>query len=360
MPQATHPLAYPSSTNFHPLATQFVISFSREVEDFPLNRYIQIVEAPAPAFLYHELDRDQAVRLRNLNDHVWADGADRPTGRDNQFAFREVPATTVRYDWYSTMGNQALKMHQQQWKAKQVYLKGLASEAMTGRTLNVVTMLDTVGNWPTTNVADVNTLNDGAGQWHLASDDPADVRYNAIKKGIMAAVTRVFLQTNSRVKFRDLRLLLHPEAATAMANTAEIHNYLKYSEATKQVSGDEENYNERWGLPKRLYGVEVVVEDSIIVSDLPTAGATSPGASTARAFIKGKTSAILLSRPGGLDGQAGPSFSTAQWWWYDSLLKTFEEEDIKNQKVRWDITDQGTPVLAAGAAGYLVQGIVPA
>jgi len=355
MPQAFN---YPSSTNYHPLATQYVISYTREVADFPVNRYVQIVPAPGPVFYYHELDRDQAVRLRNINDHVWADGADRPKGGDNQFAFREQSATTVRYDWYAEMGNQALAQHQKQWQAKTVYLKGLASQAMTGRTYNVVTLLDTVGNWPTTNISDVNTLNGGAGQWHTASDDPTDANYNAIKKALMAAVSKVFLQTNSRVKFRDLRLLLHPDTATAMANTAEIHNYLKYANARKEIEGDEENYNERWGLPKRLYGIEIVVEDTMYISTPPSAAATS--ASTDRAFLKDKTKAQLISRPGGIDAEVGPSFSTVQLWWFQNNMTTFEYADPINEKTRWDITDQHVAVASAFASGYCISGVVPA
>lgn len=354
MPQA---FRYVSSTNFNPVATDYIISYCRNPSEFPVNRYVQLVQAPAPTFFYYTLERDPQIRLRNLASHVWADGADRPRGRDNQHAFKETQAFTVRYDYYSTIGHQALAAAKRHWDAKKVYLDDLASQAMTGRTYSVVTLLDTDSTWPSTNIADANTLNGGAGFWDEASDDPSKPQYNAIKKALSKATLEIFKQTNSKVKPRDLRLLLNPDSARRIGNTAELHNYMKYNgNIRERIEGDEDDINERYGLPKRLYGIEIIVEDSPIVNDLPTAGATSSG-STSRAFIKDPLKAQIISRPGKIDAQVGPSFSTIQVYWYEHQMQTTEFNDPKNLKIEMDVTDQFVAVVPAPESGFSITSI---
>lgn len=367
----TQAFRYISATGgYLPVASQYVVSYSRKKDRFPLARYTQYVEAPAPSFFYYELDRDQAVRVRDLALHLWADGAERPLRRDNQFGFRTKQAFCLRYDWNTSVGNVALEMAQKQWDAKKQHLEGLTSQAMTGRTLNVWQGLSTAGEpawggldqsstWPSTNVADVNTLNGGAGPWNTASADEANVSYMAIRRSLLEAANRIFLNTNGVVQWSDLRLVVSPNVAKAMSNTPEIREYWKYgpfAEKAIETSGSP-NYNAQYGLPPKLYGVEVVVEDSMYVSDPPSAGATT--ASTARSFIKSDANACLLSRPGAVDAQVGPSFSTYQFYWHGAqqlAVETFDEP--VDRLTRFHITDFYTPVPSALVTGFLITSVL--
>lgn len=355
----------PSPTNYHPVATNWVINFSRKKEDFALPRYCQLVEAPAPAFFYHEVERDQMIRIGHPGEKAWADGAKRPFRSDNQLAFREQREVCVRYDYSTSVGNITLEMHQKNWQIKQQYLAMLTSQAMTHRTYNVWQGLgtggwlglDTTSMWPSTSVADVNTTNQGAGQWDMASATPGDASYHAIRKSLLWCATQIFLNTNGRVKWDDLRLVIHPDTARAMSNTAEIREYYKYGGSTTAEAQDVKNYNEQYGLPKKLYGIEVVVEDSMMLTDKATAGPTS--ASTNRQFIKDKTKATILSRQGALDGVGGPSFSTFQLWWYGEQMTVEEFSDPIDRLTRMHITDYYTPVAPALVSGFQITGVVP-
>lgn len=359
-----------SATNgYHPVATNYVIQYARRKDAFKLPHYAQFVQAPAPSFFYYELDRDHAVRVTNgtTATDVWSDGALRPERRDNQPGFREIQSTCTRYNKMISVGNVALEMATKQWRAKQVYLNNLTSQAMTAKTWNVWrgvgtgtggwVGLDTSSLWPSTNIADVNTLNGGAGTWDEASADPSDSSYMAIRKALLAAATRIFQNTNGVVKWNDLRLVLHPDAARAMSNTSEIRDYYKYAGSyTRDAIEGPSNYNEEYGLPKKLYGIEVVVEDSMAVTDPPTAGATTM--STARTFIKNKTNAVILSRQGGIDAEAGPSFSTFQMWWYGEQMTIETFDDPKHRLTEFHIVEYYAPVAPALVSGFNILNVV--
>lgn len=352
---------YPSATDgFNPQASGFVIGYIRRPAMFPLNRYIQLVEAKAPTFFYYKLDRDQMVRQHAINEAVWKDGADRPARRDNLIPFVEKQAFTVRYDWNTVLGLQTIKAADSSLKLKENHLMMLSAQAMLARTYNVVNLLDTDANWPSTNIADANTLNDGAGYWHTASDDPADANYNAIKKSIQKAVNVIVAQTNGVVRARDLRLLVNPDLARLMSNSPEMHNYIRQTpDAVAKIEDDEDDYNERFGLPRRLYGVELVVEDTMYVNDLPNASLTDTTVSTARTFIKSPYKAQIISRPGKIDAPAGPSFSTVQLYWYEYQLAVEEFSDAKHKKLELHVVDQHTAVGPAFESGFSLTNVIP-
>ncbi len=352
----TQAFRYPGPLNgFMPANTGYIISYIRKKSEFPLNRYVQLVQADKPQFYYWQIDRDQPVRKRDINLHLWTDGMDRPIHNDNNLGFRTQPGTCIRYDFDTVLGNITIKTNE--WNAKQQHLNMLACQAMEYRTAQALSTLETVSNWGA-NTADANVLNGGAGTWDRASDEPSDANYNAIKKAMASAVIQIFSQTNGRVKYRDLQMIVSPNLAKAMANTAEIHNYLKYgSPGIKEIEGDEDNYNERFGLPSRLYGVRVIVEDTPFVQDLPVASQTT--GSTNRSFQKKDTTAIFASRPGGLDGNAGtPSFSTLQLYWYDRQMSAYEFDDTVNQKLQIHIEDFYCVLLPAPESGYLISNVL--
>jgi|ERR1700733_119456 len=354
-------------------ASRYVISYSRKKEEFPINRIIQMVEAKTPSFFYYKLDRDQAIRVTSLAGQLWADGAVRPSRRDNQFGFRETQAFCNRFEWGGIVGDIALKHADNTWNAKQVYLEGYTCQAMTGRTLNLwqggpgggaegTTTnwggLDNASTWPSTNVAAANDLNGGAGTWDKAGSDSGNPsNYMAIRKSIMSAMNVIFLQTNSRVRPRDLRLVVSPNLAKAMANSDEMRDAYKYGpKAQEYIEGNDANMNDRFGLPPTYAGVEIVVEDSPILQDLPAANQTV--SSTARTFIKNDSNAVIMSRPGKIDAQVGPSFSTVQMHWCEHQLKVEEFHEVKDAYTQFSLVDFYCIVGGALESGFDITGTI--
>jgi hypothetical protein len=331
-----------------------MISYIRNPKEFKLNKYVQYIETPVTVGLYARIDKDQPARVVSDADFVWADGADRPTGDWNQLRFEWVEFSVKRRDYPFRVGNIALAQAKNSWKPLEQHAGMAAMQAMINRTSRVISMLETSANW-SGNTDAVTNLNSGAGKWDSASDDPSSPQYNAIKRALLKAAERVNLATNSVVQPDDLVLLISPGLAQAIANTAEVHNYLKYGPFSKAQLEDTSNNNQRWGLPPSLYGFEVVVEDSSKVTSRPAADGTA--ATTGRTYIKGDTSAVMMSRKGGVNGIYGaPNFSTVQLYWHKWEMSVFTFDDPKNERTDGHVTDMFAEVLAAPETGYLITG----
>lgn len=346
-----------SSTNgFIPKATGQAISYIKKESKWPLKDYCQFIESPATQGVYAIIDRDSPVRVVTDSEFAFEDGAESPTTNYNGLAFAWVPFVVWRRAYASMLGWQAIDMAKDSWKPLQHLTGSLLSVAYTNRTNRVVTLLQNPANWGQ-NTADVNTLNNGAGTWDQASDDPASVHYNAIKKAILESVRQITLQTNGIVGMEDLRLLLSPGLAQAMANTAEIHNYLKNNSAASLPNLEgEKRFREKWGLPSMIAGLPIIIEDSVIVGDRPASGVgAGTNVSSNRTFIKSDTSAVILSRQGGIDGDYGsPSFSTLQLYWYEFAAAVYAFSEMENFRERVMVVDQFQEILAAPESGFLL------
>lgn len=358
-------LRYLSGSNgFVPAPTGQVIAFVRDVKKFKINQYVQYIPTPKSVGVYAVLDRDHPVRIVSDADFAWADGDDRPMGKANVGRFQWAEFATQRRDYPFTLGWKAQEQAEGSWKPFAYEAAAHASQAMTNRTQRVWTYLESTGNWGT-HYADANTLNGGAGLWEDASDDPNDPAYNAIRKTLLEAMRRIFLDTNSMVNWEDMRLVMNPDCAIAMASSAEFMNYLKQSPfAMAQVKGDVPNINQTWGLPEKYCGLNLVVEDGTIVTERPKASGTeasTSGTPAPRRFIKGKTSAAILSRPGGMDGDYGsPSWSTVQVYHYNGLLQVEAFDDPENRRTKGHVSEDFKEVVPATQAGFLITNVVSA
>lgn len=351
---------YLSPTNsFLPVATGQVISYIREPSEFALNRYVQNIQAPAPVFLWAKLDQDQPVRIVNEAMFAWEDGDKRPTGHHNLTSFEWVEGRCFRRDIPYTLGLQAVELARKHgaFDPEIVEAKSTASQAMTLRTNRIVQLLETASGWGD-NTADADVLNDGAGKWDTAGNDPNDLStYLAIKKSLLEAARRINLLTNGKVKPKDMRLVISPGLAMKMANTGEIHDYNKSQASSPQIQKDTlGNVNEQWGLPNKLYGFEIVVEDAVLVTNPVNADGTKASILTSqRTYVKSDDTAFLVSQPGGLDAPYGaPSFSTVQCYFYEYEMAVESRTDSWNKLIEGHVVEQFKEILAAPPTGFLI------
>jgi len=347
-------------------ATGQVISYIRDPKRYRLVDYVQMVRSPAPVGVYYKLDVDQPVRVESVDEDAWADGAMRPRNTHNQMRHDLVEFQCVRRNRGFEIGWQAIETAD--YKVLVAHSAMAQNQLMVARTQRVITLLETAGTWPgMTDTA--NNLNGGAGQWDLGSDDPTDANYLSIKKTLDAVAERIHLKTNGMVGDPEgdtkLCLIISPRAALKMSQSAEIHDYLKQSPfAMAQVKGAVPGQNAKWGLPDHLYGDwKIVVENAVRVSERPKASGAeasiTAGSPIPKRFVKGNDTAIVVSRPGGLDGQYGsPSFSTVQIYYYE------KEMDIETRDLPWDRLTEGAvsenvkEVVPAPQAGFLITDIL--
>ncbi len=346
-----------------PQATGQVIQYIRNVDEFRQNKYVQLIESPGVTGVYWVIDQDTPPRVVEDATFAWKDGADRPTGQWNQLSFATQGFQCQRRAIPWQLGEQAIEMAKDFWDVMATETASSSQQAMTLRTYRLMTLAQNAAVWGN-NTADAGTLNgQGAGgTWDKASSDSADTaHYNSIKKSLLAALTYIVLQTNAAIKVDNLRLIVSPELAELMANSSEISEYVKYGPYSKgNLEGSDEKFIERWGLPPRLYGLEVVVEDCVRVTDRPIAGKGTQGLQTTnRVYVKNINTAIIASRPGGLDGAPGSkSFSTFQIYWYQNLMNVEAFWSAEHRRVNGSVVEQFVEVLAATAAGFLISNVV--
>ncbi len=356
-------LVYLSPYNgYLPQATNQVIEYIRKPSEFAINRYAQFVEAPAPVFTWPYVDPDQAVRIVNEGEFAWEDGSPRPSGNANLTSYKWIAGRAFRRSYPWTLGDQAIGFTKKfsNLDPKVIQAGQVASQAMTNRTNRVVSLLETTANW-SGNTATAATLSGIAGgKWSTASDDPTSANFLTIRKSLLAAAKIVALGTNARVRIKNMKIVLSPGGAIAAADSAEIYNYIKYGQSggLPPQEGTDRNMSDDWGLPAKLYGFEIDVEDSPIVTVYANSSgsvASIVSGTGGRNWVKSDTTAFLVSRIGGIDGAYGaPSFSTVQVYFVGPQMALYEFHDTKSQRTEGYVDEQFLEVLAAPASGYLI------
>lgn len=351
-------MRYLSGTGVMPSASGQVIFYIRKPADFVINEYAQFIESPTTNGMYAFIDPDQPVRIVNEAEFAFEDGDARPEGNYNQLAFQWVPFRVYRRDYPFKLGDQAIELAKKFNKFDPVTQHSMmvASQAMTNRTNRVIKLMETVANWGA-NTADANVINGGYGNWKNASSDPTSPFFLAIKRSIGNAMKIINLNTNGRVRRRDMKLVISPGLAEFMADTSEVYDYVKFSTRAEAIqSGEGRDYSEDWGLPKKLYGVEVVVEETMLVNTYPIDPPTLASSTTGdRKYAKSDTSAVLVSRVGGIEGAYGsPSFSTIQIYFYGAPMQVYTFNDKENKRTKGHVEEAFIEVLAAPASGFLI------
>jgi hypothetical protein len=326
---------YVPSTNA--LATGALqVEFTRAVNTFPITKYAQIVPVNQMTGYYLRLDSDDNVRVTDVNEFAWPLGNDRPVGKTNQHDFVSFACARYAYPFY--IPNETVK--QAAWDVVAQHARAKAQLAMTARCIRTATALTTsatfnnVGNYYAT-----GTAISGAA-WTGSTT-------NIIQKGIQTALQRIALSTGGAVRGEtDIMLVISPTVANLLSQTQEVRDYVKNYPAALPFLQGADTFA-KYGLPPNLFGVQVVVDDSVKVT-------TKKGAaSTTRSFVYGN-SAVFVSRPGGLVGVEGStSFATCQIFAFEDM--TVENwDDPKDRRIEGRVIDNSTAEVVAPVSGVLV------
>lgn len=345
--------AYPGGTNTyvknHEATGNLVVSFSRNPSDFPLARYVQYRDVKKDAGYYLRIAAEQAARIvgSSLSEYVWPDGADRPRRNNGTEKFRFEDYRTERYDFDFQLGYKA--EGQADWNIKDSEAAFKAQQAMTGRTVAVANALQTTGNWDSSHRASVANIDGNAGTWELSTTSRTD-----IKRSLNYGHNIIRQHTLGVVKRKDLILVMNPVTAQRIGESQEVVDYLKGSpDALKGLTGELAEKYAELGMPARLYGVEIVIEDTVVVTS--ARGASSVTYSDAMA----DGNAFLVARPGGLVSKvgSGPSFATCMLFLYEEM--TVETRDDKdNRRIEGHVVDDYAVAMTAPVSGFFFQDVI--
>lgn len=347
------PMMYPGQSNTyvkdHQASNYLITQFSRNVKDFPLNRYVQYQEINKDTGYYLRLNVEQAGRLKdgNLNKYHWPDSADRPRNHDGTEKFNWVDFRAQRYDYGFLLGWKS--RDQAGFDLQDVELANQAQLAMTGRTRRIHEALETNALWDASHIKDVVTIPGNTGRWDQSTTGRSDIKrsinyaHDVIRKDTLAVIKRK----------DDMQLVMNPATAQRIGESQEmIAAFIQSRFAMAQFTGEETTYDD-YGLPAKLYGVDVVVEDTVMVTS------ARDSATVVRQDVCADGTVYLLSRPGGLVSKSnnGPNFSTVMSFLYEDMT-TETLDDTNNRRTEGHVVDDTAEELVAPVSGFKFTNVV--
>ena len=334
--------AQPSYTNvFVPEVTkQLVVDYSRNPKDFLVNMLATTTPVDKPIGYYLSISPDAQARSGGgRQSRLFADGAARPIQTDNKSEHEYIKYFCQRTAYTDPIGYQTAK--NATWDIKAQISRTLANKAMLDRAIEFYNILSTSGNYLSGHID--TATNWGGGQWSGAT---ASNRY--IQRSLMSAARRIIKSTvNGGVTLSDLFLVVSPTVADIMARSGEIADYIKESTAAPQYIEFKlwAEQNALYGLPQVLYGVKVVVDETI--KDPVKSGETS-----AKAFLPGDTSAFLITKKGGVkSSEIGTEFSSVHFFVEKEWeMRTEEFDEPITARTIQSVTDSWEAQMVAKAA----------
>jgi len=344
---------YPSPTNVavpdHAATNRLIIDFARNIAEFPVVQYTQIVPVQKVTGLYLRMTVEEAGRILNsdLSEFVWPDGQDAPIGLDDTESFTWETFRAERYLFRAAIGDRTRE--NASWDIINQHASIKARQAMTARTQKAVSKIFDTTLYPASHVIDVNST--FGAKWNAATT----TNY-VIRKSLNLAVRRIIDDTLGAVRPKDLILLMGDAVAAAVAESQEYADYLKGSPdalgALRYQFKDDSTLPNAFGLPKRLYGLQVVVDDTRKVTTKKKAGAPTI------APVLPSNMAAVITRVGAVEAPYSPvSFSTCIFFMKQEMgVETIYDQPNKRTLIR--VIEDYDVQLVAPATGVLLTNVL--
>lgn len=321
---------------------QLQVEFSRNPDSFAINRYCRVVPVTRAAGKYARINTNDAIRVTESAKYLWPDGTPRPHGETRRHEFADYACD--RYAYSFPLGEIAVA--DADFDIVASHARGSAVKAMTNRSLIAGDLIDNTSggldNDSATSVA--------GGKWDAAT---AANRY--IQLSIQSVSQTILKSTGGVVRPSEIVMVVNPDTALQMAASAEVTSLIEGSPAAYSFLTADEQFN-TYGLPSRMYGIQVVVEDAV-------RGTSQEGATEATAYVI-DDDAIFLSRPDALvspvNSNSATTMSTLTLFSYEDMTVEIKqgEQDNWDRRVQGSVVDNFDMVLTNTASGYLVTDVV--
>lgn len=300
-----------------------ITSFARDPKKFAVNKLPQRTPTDLLSGNWLQLRPEALARIfLDPNSVIWVDGQPAPTGNHNAQDFRAVPYNCERRALPDYIGWQTRE--QAVFPIQDTKLSALGHLMMTQRTQAFYNVALNTNNHLASHVKTATEWSNIGGTGGLWS--AGTITNPIIKRSLLNMANQIRTDTLNTVSYKDLTLVITPPAAIAMANSQEIHNYLAQSPyALAQIRGDVENQNGEWGLPTKLYDMELVIDGTLKTT---SPRMQVPGTAT---DILTDTTALVLTTPGAIKSnmtQVGSLFSSFHMFVYRGQEMVVKTQDF--------------------------------
>lgn len=299
-----------------------IISYARDPKKFAVNGLATRTPTNKENGNFLVLRPEAQARVGlDPNYYIWQDGQDFPKGNYNAQDFRAVPYQCIRRATPDYLGD--LTKEQAVWPIEATKLDNLAHIMMTLRATVYYTLMLNPLNYLSSHVKTAtqwSSLN-GATGGGWAQGTPENP---IIQRTMRNVANQIRQDTLAAVDYHQLTLIISPSAAINMAASSEINWMLAQSRfALAQVQGDDDNQNGNWGLPKKLYGMNLIVD--------PTVRTTSPRLQVPGTYsdVMEYNTALFVAAPGALGdntGQVNSGFSSTHMFVYNGKEMVVKQE----------------------------------
>lgn len=333
------------------LQANLIVNYSRDPKKFKVNELMTVTPVDKPINKYLRIKPEVAGNITdNWNaSRRWADGSPMPIQLEGGQKHEWLEYFTERYVETFPLGYQT--ENNAIWDIVKTQSEAMAGRMMTGVAVEAYSVLTTAANYDNTDTA----TNAGGGKWDVAT---STTRY--IQNSLATGVQAIQKSTMNGVQPEDLVLVLSPNVAKQMAQSAEIADYVAQGPAAwgyLQGNLDKSQYGPsfygNYGLPPVLYGIKVIVDP--LVKDTAALGATS-----SKSEVAGTTTAYLIARQGALSSSAGGSnFSFLHCFRYvKEEMKVEVIDDSINLRKIIRVVDNRQVKAVATEAAYLYTAVV--
>lgn len=341
------PLAAPSGSNTfvpnHEATNGLIVGYSRNPASFRLSQYIKMVQMAKTVGLYAVWNSQNEARLLDTDArrYLWADGNKAADGHDETDLWQWLPIATDRYNVPFTLGQKAVD--NASWQILLMHSRMAASKSMLIRTQLAYSAFAAAFATSGVNTDTATVL--AGGKFDVGTSTTP-----YLKKGLAKVSVAINKQTLGTVGPDQLAIVMNPNTATSIANSAEIHDYVKSSPfALAQLRGDVPNQNGQWGLPERIYNHPLIVEDAVKVTSRTNV------ATGTYSYVFPDNEIAVIARPGDLDGLEGsPDFSSIQMFWWQDELTVESKYDPDNRLYQGRVIQDFKIVCPSTLSGYRI------
>lgn len=258
----------------HQATGNLVVEYSRNPKSYPLLRYSEIRPVQKTRGLWAKIDPTQGGRVRFADgrDFAWPPGADSPNGRDNLSQFTFVQYACNRFAPTTMLEDRSIG--QSSWDVAEVELRKLGMETMTLRTRKALAALSGAA-WDASNTLAVGSISGVSGNWGNGTGAQPNIEIS-----IQYAILQILQASVGTVTPKDLVMVMGPDTAYKLSQSPEVRGILSnsvwaYPLLTNTLPGTGGTMN--YALPPMLYGVRIVVDDTVIVTSTKGAATTTTG-----------------------------------------------------------------------------------
>jgi hypothetical protein len=237
----------------HDQSGHLQISFGRDPKSYALNQYTAQINCPGPMGSYLKFDPKDAHR--SPNDAKWPLGTPRPKRPHSLQNFSVYNFVAERYSYEAILDNVSIDVAD--FDVTKVHTEKLAREAMLNRTVQCLTNVLAESNYSTTHIATATAL---AGGFLNAGTTSNPI----LMKTLQEAALIIQKDTGGiGGRGRAISILMSNTMAVQLSRSREIREYVSNMVgAQDMVTGD--GWYEQYGIPKKLFGFPVVIEDAYV------------------------------------------------------------------------------------------------